>query len=517
MSSESGGSSPRRVVLLGIDGLASSFLEAPLVAINMPNLRSLLRQATMGPLHSTLPAYTGPAWTSITTGVNPGRHGVFGFTDSVGRPTSDSGVTAARIWDYVGQAGGRSIVVNVPLTHPPRPIAGCLVSGMPVPPDTPFTYPAELAGDLEDYVPDIAVQEGQRESIATLHRLARMTAARGRAVTRLARFSDWDFLAVIFVLPDRLGHPWWKQLVPGDRLYDTLAAQRVRRHAHASIVALDNAIGDLLAALPPHTAIVLCSDHGFGPLRAEVFFDLVLAREGLISNEVASLRRLVARVGRSRLARLAPRSAYHWVKARASSSGQGRVGISSPGNGRRAWTAPSFESGVRLADPSDLKLRARVSELLRDLRANDGGPVVRAVHAREDVYEGPQVEKAPDLLCEMVEESVCLHEGLHADQAWISREDLPWGTHTREGIIAISGAEVGEGLCAEAPDVAATVLSLLGVGVEGLDGRSLVHPIAPTHHLHAGSPPGEEGGSEAYTAEQEAAVMEHLKGLGYVD
>jgi predicted AlkP superfamily phosphohydrolase/phosphomutase len=509
MSNDARGTASRRpVLLLGIDGLAASFLDAPLVAESTPNLTELLSRSARGPLTSTFPPYTGPAWTTITTGVDPGRHGIFGFTDEAGRPVSDAGVSAPRLWDYVGAAGGRSVVVNVPITYPARPIAGELVAGMPVPPRAPFTAPADLAGELEErnYVVDVAVQEGARETTTTLARLARMTEARARVVSWLAATRTWDLFAVVFVLPDRLGHPWWKQLVPGDRIYEGRAAQRVRDATRPALAALDRAVGDLLGSLPHGAAVVLCSDHGFGPLRADIFFDLVLARAGLIEARASRARRVATRLARTSLARRAPAALHRWARTRASGGDRAR---------RRAWTAPSYESGVRLADPADADLAARVSDLLRGLRTPDGAPVARAVFRRDDLYRGPRRGEAADLLCVVEDESIALHDGLHAPGPWVSRGRVAWGTHATEGVVAISGADAPRRVRGQAADIAPTVLSLMGLRVEGLDGTPLVGSAGEVAVEAAAPRPGAASG--AYSPEQEAAVLEHLQGLGYVD
>ena len=502
-------SSPR-VLLLGIDGLSTAFMDAPVVADSMPILRSLLEASATGPLWSTFPPYTGPAWTSITTGVEPGRHGVFGFTDHAGRPCSDTTASAPRLWDYVGASGGRSIVVNVPLTHPPRPIEGVLVSGMPAP-SSDICFPAQIESELHarDYIVDIAVAEGGREGSSTLDSLAEMTRRRGEAAAWLATSQAWDLYAIVFVLPDRLGHPWWKQLVPGDGLYEGRRAERVRRAARGALVALDEAIGALVDTLPPDTAIVLCSDHGFGPLHADVFFDLALAEAGLATaGSQSGLRRAVARAGRSRSAQWAPKALHRWARMKA-------AGPSEPLE-RRAWTTPPYESGVRLADSSDAGLRHTVTELLTELRTPNGRPAVKSVTPRGDLYRGPRAHEAADLLCEMIDETIGLHDGMHASAPWVSRGHRPWGTHASEGVVAISGVSAPERLEGKAPDITPTVLGLLGLEAQGLDGRSLV-PLEPNLTPVVVSSRTAPEGEPAYTADQEAAVMEQLRSLGYVD
>jgi predicted AlkP superfamily phosphohydrolase/phosphomutase len=493
--------SNRPVVLLGLDGLGREFLDSPLVTQAAPNLVALLRDGGVTALPSTFPPYTAPAWTSITTGVGPGRHGVFGFTDAHGHPVSDASVAAPRLWDYVGGAGGRSLVVNMPITHPARAISGTLVSGMPVPPGLAYTEPRSLAGELEadGYITDVAVREDGNEGVDTVDRLRAMTEARGRALVRLAQRETWDLLVAVFVLPDRLGHPWWKWLVPGDALYDGRNAASIRDAAGAALRALDTAVADLLAALPTGAAVVCCSDHGFGSLRADLFTDVAFADAGLVDAPIGA--GVLGRVGRSAIGRRLPSALRRMA----------RVAIEANDDSRVAFTATPYECGVRVRDPA---VADDVIAVLKDLCDPDGVPLVAAVHRREELYDGPHVDRAPDLLVELADESVDLHDGFHAPSPWVTRHDVPWGTHRADGVVAVHGAAMTSR--GSAPDVAATVLDLLGLDVAGLDGRSLVSADGAHETVTAPAAAAAPAGS-VYTDEEEAAVFEHLRGLGYVD
>ena len=491
--------SSRPVFLLGLDGLGLEFLESPLVTDAAPNLVALLRGGGVAPLPSTFPPYTAPAWTSITTGVGPGRHGVFGFTDAAGHPVSDASVAAPRLWDYVGRAGGRSVVVNMPITHPARTIDGVMVSGMPVPPGTAYTAPPSLAAELEadGYVADIAVREDGTDSIDTIHRLTEMTAARGRALAQLAAGETWDLLVGVFVLPDRLGHPWWKFLVGGHRLFDTREGERVRAAAQRALAALDRAVTDVIAALPSDAAVVVCSDHGFGALRADLFVDVALADAGFLHRPAGT--GTLARLGRSRLAAKLPAAVRR----------AGRDALATTDADSRARTATAYECGVRVRDDADIPA---VIDLLRSLQDPDGAPIVAAVHRREELFSGDLVDRAPELLVEVADESVDLHDGLHAADVWVSRDDVAWGTHRVDGVVAVHGETMTRR--GRAPDVAATVLDLLGLDVDGLDGASLVDSGGEHRRVTADVVASDD---TAYTEDEEAAVFEHLRGLGYVD
>lgn len=493
--------------MLGLDGASWAWLNSPLVDETMPNLRALLADSSVGNLASTVPSYTGPGWTTITTGIDPGRHGIFGFTNRMGRPNSNADVPVARVWDYVGGAGGRSLVVNVPLTFPPKSMEGVLVGGMPVPPNVPYTFPAGLGADLDAmaggaYVPDISLT-GTPSVGPTSTALAEMTDARRKAVRELTRREDWDFIAVVYVTPDRIGHPWWKYLVPGSPLYETHAGEEARAEVRRTLTSLDDAIEDLVAAQPSGTAIVLCSDHGFGPLDADVFFDATLIDAGLLSagGLGRSLGRRLSRLPHTNAGRLIPRSLVHKVKKRVNEGAKGA-----------AWTAPTYEQSVYLKDPSDREVRDRVTELLMGLTTPDGERIVSQVHSREELFAGDLVDRAPDLWPLMVSETIQLHDGVHASTAWRSRDSLPWGTHAREGVVAISGAGAPASLNGDARDISPTLLALLGLRVPGLDGASLVdRRVEEISEVEVGSV------DEGLSHSDEEAIFEHLRGLGYVE
>lgn len=142
-----------RVLLLGLDGATFSVLEPAWAEGHMPRLRRLLAAGVSGVLESTIPPYTPPGWTSIFTGVNPGRHGIFGFTlgnvQRRGGLVSLDRVRAPAIWNAANAQGARVGLFNIPMTYPAPVVDGWSVSGMLTPEGggaTPekFTWPHEL-------------------------------------------------------------------------------------------------------------------------------------------------------------------------------------------------------------------------------------------------------------------------------------------------------------------------------------------------------------------------------------
>ena len=68
-----------RLLVIGLDGATLDLVRPWAAQGHLPHLAKLIAEGTHGPLESTLPPVTSPAWPSFVTGKNPGRHGVFDF------------------------------------------------------------------------------------------------------------------------------------------------------------------------------------------------------------------------------------------------------------------------------------------------------------------------------------------------------------------------------------------------------------------------------------------------------
>src|SRR5579862_9510364 len=121
---------------------------------DLPRLAAIADQGCFSRLKSGVPPQTAPAWTSITTGVNPGKHGIYYFYNFATSPITIVNATNSstpRIWDYLGALNERSVVVNVPVTYPVQEMSGSMVAG--IPPwfiDEKSVYPDALLGRLKD-------------------------------------------------------------------------------------------------------------------------------------------------------------------------------------------------------------------------------------------------------------------------------------------------------------------------------------------------------------------------------
>jgi predicted AlkP superfamily phosphohydrolase/phosphomutase len=152
----------RRVVVLGLDGLDPDLVDKFLQEGLLPNLAQLKEEGTYARLGTTWPPLSPVAWSSFSTGSNPGKHNIFDFitpnksnyrpqmssvrirgprrTLPLGRfrfPLSKPQIDRLRkskpFWNVLGEAGIFSAVLRVPITFPPDRFYGVQLSAMCVP------------------------------------------------------------------------------------------------------------------------------------------------------------------------------------------------------------------------------------------------------------------------------------------------------------------------------------------------------------------------------------------------
>ncbi|MCU1246843.1 MAG: hypothetical protein JWN02_2753, partial [Acidobacteria bacterium] len=69
----------QKVIVLGFDGVDARYTERWMNEGKLPNLARLRAQGTFRPLRPTIPAQTPVSWSTFSTGIDPGRTGIFDF------------------------------------------------------------------------------------------------------------------------------------------------------------------------------------------------------------------------------------------------------------------------------------------------------------------------------------------------------------------------------------------------------------------------------------------------------
>ena len=276
-----------RVLVLGLDCVP------PRLAFEryrhvMPNLSALMAAGTWGPLLSTTPPITVPAWASLFSGYDPGELGLYGFRNRVPGSyaldlTSSSQLQLPMLWQRL-DAAQRACVLFVPPSFPPRALQGELVSCFLTPDAASLhTFPEALAAELRErfgpYIPD--VEDYRTDDRARLlQQLYAMTAQHFQIACYLQRTRRPDLMAIVEIGPDRFHHGFWSALDPEHPQYDSAGAYRDAGLLYYAF--LDRQLGLLLRAAGPDVNVLVLSDHGARPLHGCVHINEWLIRHGYL-------------------------------------------------------------------------------------------------------------------------------------------------------------------------------------------------------------------------------------------
>lgn len=534
----------RRAVVVGLDGAAWHLLEPLLDAGCMPRLASLRARGAGGVLTSTVPTYTPPAWTSAATGDNPGRHGIYGFyggnAQSERQELMHSGkIKTATVWEMANAQGARAGIYHLPLTYPPRPLEGWMVSGMMTPGFGEklkgFAQPPSIEQRVLEWAPDYAVDvsanwEQDWRDDALAERILVSLRQRRTVLRNLLELDPPDVTFAVLESPDRLQHVYYRYMDPSDDLYATPEGARLRPAIARCFEAMDAIVGLLEDHAGPDGGVIVCSDHGFTAWQASVHTNALLESWGYLRLKPAAralqteaARRLVPVAKRFLPAKLAREAkgktfaAIDWLRTKAFASPIPQQGIfvNLAGRERFGIVAQSDLEGVK----DDLVAR------FESLLGPDGRPVTDRVWRSEDVFEGGARDGAPDLMPVLRDHRYELDDELFHRRPFTDQSHLPRGGHHPAGIALLAGPGVkaGHRIDGSVLDITPTLLYMAGLEVpEGLDGSVLTdawdedHLTARPVRTMAPISSTERDESAPYTEEEEAVIEESLRGLGYL-
>ncbi len=483
-----------RVLVIGLDGATWRVLD-PLIGEGYTPALGELSRGARAVLESTVPPITGAAWPAMATGKNPGKLGIIDHLRRESpeswrlRPVSSADIRGQAVWDYLGMAGHRVGVFNYPLLYPPYPVNGFMVSGLGADESMEYTYPASLKGELDEAAGGYRIyvthyDKKYWDNVDLLLRdLHDFMDRFERAVLHVAS-KEWDFLFTVLSATDWIQHAMWMYIDESHPLYDPSEAPRYRRGFAEFWARVDEYVSRLLDAAGD-AAVLVVSDHGFGPARAAFNLRRWLVEKGYMRLRGAAplKRRLLsaaAAVGRRVLpARVKARLR---TRVRQELSPAGEVDLE---GSRAVCLGHSIEFGaVYIVDRErDAVLRS----LLRDLSGlpSEIGVGSVQVYVREETWSGDKLGLLPDLVFELDGGACYVVE---------TRPDLPLyvdyplsprlsGGHRMDGVFMARGPGMRRGLDLgrlRIYDVAPTILHLYGLPVPGdMDGRVVEELFEP--------------------------------------
>jgi len=552
----------RKILVFGIDGGTMSLVGPWAKRGELPNLARLIAAGTSGALRSTIHPLTPQAWTSFLTGVNPGKHGVFDFGHR--RPGGyELGLTDSRhrrapaIWSYLEPYGLTTGLMNVPMTFPLERVHGFQVSGMHTPTLELSTGSRALLEELRGAAPDYQIDvmsPWYEELDAFLRDVRRMVVARGRAAVELYRRRRPDLFVLVMVAVDRVCHALYGQMShPQSHGRDGRAGWKYSAEVLEAYRAVDRVLGDLLAEIDDETVVIVMSDHGFGSLERDVSLNQLFLDQGLMSYSPRKVRpRLpvvdvpVGGEGRTAWGALVDRwrrvTPLRWID-------DGRLRRGRIPAGLRRWEYIDWGRTVAYShgffgnvyvnlrgrepegsvDPADYeRVRERIAAVLVDrlVDPEDGGRIVDQVYRREELFSGPFLEEAPDLVVVMRGYSYITRGGCELSQTETVAPTRVGhsGNHRLDGMLVMWGPGIRQGATVQGAsimDLMPTMLQILGVPVpQGLDGRVLGEALERPEHLASMARrllAPEAKGARPLTAGEERIVRRRLRNLGYFE
>ncbi|ELZ16089.1 type I phosphodiesterase/nucleotide pyrophosphatase [Haloterrigena salina JCM 13891] len=529
------------LLVVGLDGCCRSVLEPLFEADEIPTIERLIETGTSGPLESQIPPWTASAWPSVYTGKNPGKHGVYDFLSFDGYDWDVVNATHVRerpVWELLDEYGLSSVVVNVPVTHPPREFDGALIPGLTAP-ENPPCHPEGILEDVKLASDGYHVYpQGTDAPDQSIESYERTIEDRGSAFRYLARRIEPEFGFLQFQATDTVFHER-----PGDKA----AIEAVYR-------AVDRQLRETLAETDPEN-VLLVSDHGIGKVTGHEFrVNEFLREQGYVAVESGGgmpnwsttwenelLEGETAGDGEtSALERAMNAAAKVGITTQRVAAALDTVGLKEP-IGKRvpngmiqaaservdfpestAYVRSKSELGVRInlegrepngkVPESDYEaVRSELIDRLSAVRTPDGEPMFEAVEPRETYFEGPYVDEAPDILTVPADFDNAIVADVGTEQFGEPME--PWN-HKRTGIVAAAGSDVDESVSlggATIFDVAPTICALFDVPIDAeMDGAAL--PVVDA---------GEETTYPEYEpdpirATDDGAVEDHLSDLGYL-
>ncbi len=550
----------QRVVVIGLDGATFDVINPMISAGRLPNISRLIANGSSGKLLSTIPPLSPVAWTSLSTGMNPGKHGILDFLKRIPDSYEVSFFSAASrkahpLWYWLSSAEKRVGIINVPMTYPPDKVNGFMISGMDSPKEEcDFMYPDSLFQELKSEVGGFRLENIDFRSMGNnaeklIHELYQILENRFDTANYLMDRYPWDFFFLVFEATDRVQHNFWKCIND-----DAKKAGEYMDLIYNVYEKVDEKIGLLLKKTGPGDTVFVVSDHGFTSIQKGVRLNSWLESQShlIYRKRMFATKKIQIRVGslvKNSLKKAIPKKILKLIK-----KGHGYGAKSHSFNvlpnvdmsKTRAFCLSSYGIYLNLKGRNPLgivepgmeyeNLREEImSDLLKIKDPATGKKVIEKVFKREDVIVGKFENIAPDIYILWNEGYFFMGErqrnimNIKSNDKEIFSDHNWSGQHAQEGILIINGPYIKKNRVINEVniiDVAPTIMYLMGLDVpEELDGKVLSEAVKedyltrnPVKYSRSmDDEPSPEELKESYSDDDAEAIRNRLQNLGYMD
>lgn len=533
-----------RFFVIGLDGATFDIITPLIKEGKLENIASLMEQGAWGELRSTVPAFSPVAWTSLITGVNPGKHGI---TDAFVHHVDEYRISFVNssyrkykpIWSVLNTFGKKTGIVNVPLTYPPEQVDGFMITGMFTPENVEdFIYPSELRDLVKKEFGKYTFEGAQSDNLEKVLKTTFNTIDQhDNIASYLLDEYELALFFLVYVETDRIQHQFWKFMEEENPTVSLNDRKKYKSVISDVYQRLDVSIGEILKRVRDEDTLMIVSDHGFGSLHRAFSLSNWLIEHGYtIYNKYKkdhSSFTLLHKVKERLLGRKVDKEEelnryfynIDWKRTKAFTEGAaGGIFINKRGRQR--------EGIIREGEEYERLCSEIVDSLQKVIDPLTGSKVVEDVYRCEDIYWGDNFDTVPDLIVicsssfHTISPSECSYYKIDNKDIFFTHQ---WsGKHEDYGILIMKGPKIKEGIRLEGAkiiDVAPTILYLMDTPLsKEFDGKILLdaiednyitsHPVTytDTYRLKV-----EGGCEEDFSFEEAEQIRERLKALGYIE
>jgi predicted AlkP superfamily phosphohydrolase/phosphomutase len=473
----------------------------------------------------------------------------------------------------IGDQGGRVLVLNVPLTHPPYPVNGALISDFLLATGRGGTsFPPELLGEIESrfgtyhsdaVLPYFVVSQAEEDVARFIREYTQAVEYKFQVAHYLWEKYDPDFLMLHLYGNDQICHWLWHIFDETHPQYRKEESEKYFEKILEYYKAFDHEVGKLLKRAGEDVTCFMVSDHGFGPVYKAIDLNTWLYREGYLAlqkrpltklrrlwweagltpNRVSFMsqgwiakglgrlvRRLLKDQTRGGIDRVKPAHTLwqlllsfndiDWSRTQAFAPfGFGQIRINVQGRWAQGCVAPGAEYQ---------RVKQEIVEKLRAVKDPESGERLDGeVMTKDEIYWGDFAEDAPDIFFVPVNGKYRPKSAGFTSNAVISHFFGMTGIHKMNGILIARGQSLQRGRRIEGAqilDIFPSVLYLMGMVIpEDVDGKVLhqmfTEEFLQQHPIRYSQESLGAGGQapELPRPEEEEEVISRLRGLGYLE
>lgn len=518
----------RKALVIGLDGATFDLIGEWIKDGSLPSLHKIAEEGIAVPMETIWPAISSSAWCAMTSGKEPSKFGVYGFSvdenldyDRKRHIVTSTDFKTDRVWDILNKNGKTCGVINIPGTYPPQKIKHFLISGWVGP--RIESYPADLLKSVT-YLDPITENKGDFYKEAE-----KVVRNRTEVALDLFKKYDPDFSMVVFIETEAAHHLFGVEMIEKDK------KEEIKKF-YSSVDACIKRFMEF--AKETDRDVFIVSDHGVGNiLKRKIHFNTWLKEMGyLYEREGIGISKLPKEQVYFKLRELGITKIMKKVMGESNFQKIKNPFVNVDWSKTVAFFPDSspFKEGIQInlkgREPAGIvemkdydKIRDKIIQKLRGLRDPENGEnVIDTIWKREELFKGPYADMMPDIVIRLkhgYDGRRSIEKEIFAD---LEKKEF---THTMEGIFMAYGPDIANKKGHKKVsilDVTPTILHLLGEAIPmDIDGKVLtsifkegtIPKTAPIKRVHSKN---KERKSRKLSKDDEEIINGRLRSLGYI-